>query len=216
MRAVNLLPRDVERDGSVGGRAPLFVAGGGLAAVTAAAVVLFVSASGAIADQNSQLEALEGQVAKVPKASAPAVEQGTIVQERTDRVAALSAAISARAPVDRLLRELAYVLPEDAWLTGLTANAPLAAVPSAAPGATVPSAGGSPGVTIQGTTYTHRSVARVVARFAALPTLTDVRLTASARVQPTASDDTSGSKPETQKPVVTFTITANLRTGGPA
>jgi Tfp pilus assembly protein PilN len=184
--------------------------------VTAAAVVLFVSASGAIADQNSQLEALEGQIAKVPKASASAVEQGTIVQERTDRVAALSAAISARAPVDRLLRELAYVLPEDAWLTGLTATAPLAIVPSAAPGATVPSAGGSPGVTIQGATYTHRSVARVVARFVALPTLTDVRLTASARVQPTASGDTSGSKPKEQKPVVTFTVTANLRTGGPA
>jgi Tfp pilus assembly protein PilN len=221
MRAVNLLPRDLERERARGGRLPLLVAGGGLAAVTVLAAVAFMSASGSVSDERSQLESVEAAIARVPKSSEPAVAPGTVAQERTDRVAALSAALATRAPVDRLLRELAYVLPEDAWLTGLTANAPTAVTPTGAPagGGAAPT-GSAPGVTIQGATYSHRSVARVLARFAALPTLTGVRLTASARVVPaTEGGDgaaTSTKPKKKQRPVVTFTITAGLRTGGPA
>jgi Tfp pilus assembly protein PilN len=219
MRAVNLLPRDLARDGSGGLRVPVLVAAGGLAAATAAAAVLFLSASGSVSDQRSQLESLEAQIASIPRAGSQTVLPGTVTQERTDRVAALSAAVSSRAPVDRLLRELAYVLPEDAWLTGLTAAVPSTAGPAPAPGSPAPSATGSPSVTIQGATYSHRSVARVVARFAALPTLTDVRLSASARVQPAVPSGPEAAKAtrrKKQRPVVTFTVTANLPPGGPA
>jgi Tfp pilus assembly protein PilN len=216
MRAVNLLPRDLERQRSEGGRAPLFVAGGGVAAFTAAAVVLFLSASGSVSEQRSQLESVEAAIARLPAPGPQAVSPGAVAQERTDRVTALSAALSTRTAVDRLLRELALVLPEDAWLTGLSAAAPVTASPAGAPpGGTAPAAAATPGVTIQGATYSHESVARVLARLAALPTLTDVRLTASARVEPAAAED--GKKTtERQKPVVTFTITASLRSGGPA
>jgi hypothetical protein len=74
-------------------------------------------------------------------------------------------------------------------------------------------------VTIQGATYSHQSVARVLARLAALPTLSDVRLTASARIEPAApAADAEGKtkKVKKQKPVVTFTITASVRSGGSA
>ena len=121
MRAVNLLPRDLESNRDFGGRTPLLVAAGGIAAVTAAAVVLFMSASGSVSDQTSQLESLEAAIASVPSPNQPAVAPAGITQERADRVAAFSAALTYRVPLDRLLRELAYVLPEDAWLTGLTA-----------------------------------------------------------------------------------------------
>ena len=186
MRAVNLLPRDLERQRSDGGRAPVLLAGGGIAAVTAAAVVLFMSASGSVSEQRSQLESVEASIARIPAAGQPAVAPGTIAQERTDRVTALAAAMSTRVPVDRLLRELAYVLPEDAWLTGLTASAPTAAAPTGAPAGAAAPATSVPNVTIQGATYSHQSVARVLARLAALPTLSDVRLTASARIEPEA------------------------------
>ena len=224
MRAVNLLPRDAERQGSDGGRVPIFVAGGGIAAVTAAAAVLFMSASGSVSDQRAQLESVEAAIARVPAPTQPAVAPGTFAQERTDRVTALTAALSTRVPVDRLLRELAYVLPEDAWLTGMTASAPTTPAPTGAPpGTAAPAATGAPGVTIQGATYSHQSVARVLARLAALPTLSDVRLTASARVEPVVpeSDETTKTKKKKKrakkpKPVVTFTITANVRSGGSA
>lgn len=212
MRAVNLLPRDVERSRSQGGRAPIFVAAGGIAAVTAAAVVLFMSASSSIDDKQVQLDSLEAAIAGVSSPGQPSVEPGAIAQERTDRVAALSAALTTRAPLDGLLREIAYVLPEDAWLTGLTAAAP--AGPSAAASAST----AAPGVTIQGATYSLGAVARLLARLAALPSLEGVKLTATARVAPDAETSQSGSKPKTkkQKTVVTFSIAANLRTGSGA
>jgi Tfp pilus assembly protein PilN len=215
MRAVNLMPRELEGKHGEGRRAPILVAGGGIAAVTAAAVVLFMSASGSVSDQRSQLESVEATIAQLPVPGQPAVAPTAIAQERTDRVAALTAALSTRVPVDRLLRELAYVLPEDAWLTGLTASAPTGAPVGAAPGSTAPTSTGTPGVTIQGATYSHQSVARVLARLGALPTLADVRLTASARVEPTVPEGES-KKVKQQKPVVTFTITATVRSGGSA
>lgn len=214
MRAVNLLPRDLQSERTDGNRIPILAVGGGIAAVTAVAAVLFVSASGSISDQRSQLESVEAAIARLPAARHSAVAPGAIAQERTDRVAALAAALSTRVPMDRLLRELAYVLPEDAWLTGLTAYAPATGAAAGAPGgAAAPAAGTTPAVTILGATYSHESVARVLARLAALPTLTDVRLTASALIEP-AADETKKTKVKKAKPVVTFTISARLPGGG--
>ena len=197
MRAVNLLPRDVESQRFEAGRLPVLVAGGGIAAVTAAAAVLFMGASGSVSDQRSQLESVESAIASIPTdGQQPAVAPSTIAQERTDRVTALAAALTTRVPVDRLLRELAYVLPEDAWLTGLTASAPTGAAAAVVPGSAAPGAAATPGITIQGATYSHESVARVLARLSALPTLTDVRLTASARVEPA---EPAGSRPRRRR-----------------
>jgi Tfp pilus assembly protein PilN len=133
-------------------------------------------------------------------------------------VAALSAALSSRIPVDRVLRELSYVLPDDAWLTGLVANAPKEEDPAAAPqagGARAPAGAGTAGVTIQGATFSHDSVARVLARLSLLPSLENVRLTASARIEPqsSAGGGDGKSKPRKQRPLVTFTIAADLRSG---
>ena len=214
MRAVNLLPRDLDSQRSEGGRLPLFVGAGGAAAVTAAAVVLFMGASGSVSDQRAQLDSVEAAIAAIPTQGQPTVAPGTIAQERTDRITALAAALTTRVPVDRLLRELAYVLPEDAWLTGLSASAPAGADAAAPPGSAVPGATAA-GINIQGATYSHQSVARVLARLAALPTLTNVRLTASAHVEPTAPEG-DAKKAKKSRPVVTFTITAGFRPGGAA
>lgn len=220
MRAVNLLPRDLERQRGEGGKAPLFVAAGGIGAVTAAAVVLFLSASGSISDQQSRLDSLEASIAKVPNATGqPAVAPSAIAQERADRVAALSAALTTQVPLDRLLRALAYVLPEDAWLTGMTATAPTTASAGAAPsGAPAAAPATTQGVTIQGATYSNLSVARVLARLATIPSLENVRLTATAEVEPTTTQSegkaTSKKPKKKQKTVVTFTIDANIAGSG--
>lgn len=208
MRAVNLLPRDVQQARSGGSRTPLLVAGGGLAAVTAASVMMFLAASGSVADQRAEIDAVEAAIARIPKRDRPAVAAGAIAQERTERTAALSAALATRVPVDRLLRELAYVLPEDAWLTALSATVPASTAGATATASTVP------GVSIVGATYSHSSVARVLSRLAAVPTLDDVRLTGSARVVIETPTGTT-TKP-IKKRMVTFTISANLRLGSSA
>jgi len=218
MRAVNLLPRDLERQGADGdGRIPIFVAGGGIVAVTALAAFLFVSASGSVSDEQSRLDSVKANLARVPSSAEPPVASGTIAQERSDRVAALTAALATRVPLDRLLRELGYVLPEDAWLTGLSASAPESGGAGATPGSSAPASTGTQGVTIQGATYSNGSVARVLARLAAIPSLDNVRLASTARVEPAAaSSDAKSAKSKAkkkQRTIVTFTIAANLLTG---
>ncbi len=214
MRAVNLLPRDSERSRSENSRAPLLIAGGGIGAVTVATVVLAFSTAATIDEKRDELAATEAAIAAVPTQGPSAPTNALIVQERTDRTVALAAALTSRVPFDRLLRDLSYVLPQDAWLTGMTAAAPVAASAAGSVPPGTPSSG-PPGITIQGATYTQESVARVLARLSTLPSLEQVRLTGSSLVLPpddSATDKKTKSKSK-QKPVVTFTISASLRNG---
>lgn len=214
MRAVNLLPRDAERARIGTTRTGLLIAAGGAAAATFAAVVFSLSASGTADELRTQLAETRAALATVPSTGRPAVTPGALVQERSDRVVALAAALSTRIPFDRLLREVSYVLPEDAWLTGITAIAPadgtaVATAPGTAP---APSSTGQQGVTIQGSTYSHESVARLLARLSVISSLANVRLTTSARFEP-QTDETDGAKKKAGKTVVAFTVAATLRHG---
>lgn len=223
MRAVNLLPRDEKRARLEGTRTPLLVVAGGVAAVTTAAVLLVVSTSGTADQRRAELAEVEAATVRLPKEPDPAVSQDALLQERTNRIAALSAALSTRVSFDRLLREISLVLPEDAWLTGFrAATSASLSTTTGSPGTPTPppSSSGLDGVTMQGATYSHDSVARVFARLTTVPSLENIRLTASARVelQPAQSSAAGGqtaksTKKSKQKAVVTFTITASLRTG---
>jgi Tfp pilus assembly protein PilN len=217
VRAVNLLPRDEQRERLQGARPSLLLAGGGVIVATAFAMFLASSAAGDASDSRTELQAVETEIANLPKVEDAIVTHGTIVRERSDRVAALSAALSTRVPFDRVLREISFVLPEDVWLTQLDAIAPASVVPAAAGAAPPPPPSTTPaGVTIEGATYSHDSVARVLARLSVVPSLENVRLTSSARVEPQkASPSGNGaSEPKgSRKPFVTFIVSASLRTG---
>ena len=219
MRAVNLLPRDEAARRSGGSRLPLLLAAGGAAAATAAGVMLSMAAGSEADALRGEVAALEEAIALVPKSPTPTVAPAALQLERTNRLAAFSAAVSSRIPFDRLLRELSLVLPDDAWLTGVTATAPspspAATTTAATPGAAVVERG----VTIQGVTYSHESVARVLGRLAALPTLSNVQLTGTARIEPESPTAKSGEavkpkQPVRSKPLVTFTILASVQSGG--
>lgn len=217
MRAVNLLPRDEQRERLASARTSLLLAGGGVIVVTAFAMFLASSATGDASDSRTQLQAVETEIANLPKVADAVVTHGTIVRERSDRVAALSAALSTRVPFDRLLREISFVLPGDAWLTQLSATAPASSVPAVAGAAPPPQTSTTPaGVSIEGATYSHDSVARVLARLSVVPSLENVRLTSSARVEPSKESPREDGATEPQvprKPFVTFIVTASLRSG---
>lgn len=216
MRAVNLMPRDERGARLESGRLPLLVAAGGVVAVTAAAFFVASSASGSASDTKAELQDVEAAIALVPKGFGGAgVNAGTFAQERSDRVAALAAALTSRTAFDHVLRDIALVLPGDAWLTKLEASAPVAPVELAGAVPT-PQTGVATGVTIEGATFSHDSVATLLARLAVVPSLTHVRLTSTALVEPLvaeASDGatTSGSR---GRPFVTFVVSAAVRTGG--
>ena len=211
MRAVNLMPRDARRERLEMGRLPLFVAVGGVVAVTAMAFLLASSASGSADETKREIQAVEAAIEQLPKAPATEVSTGALVQERSSRVAALAAALSSRTAFDRVLRDISLVFPESAWLTHLEASAPQIAAPLA--GAAVPpgQAAGTSTVTIKGATFSHDTVATVLARLSVVPSLTDVRLTSTALVQPVPQDESSTAKPG--KAFVTFDVSATVKTG---
>jgi hypothetical protein len=99
------------------------------------------------------------------------------------------------------------VLPENAWLTQLEASAP----PIGAPGAAVPpGTEGTSNVLIKGATFSHDTVATVLARLSVVPSLTNVRLTSTALVAP---EEDESSKAKAAKPFITFDVSASVKTG---
>jgi Tfp pilus assembly protein PilN len=193
VRAVNLLPSKKEiRERRR--QAPVAALGGvvGVVAVTAVLALWFLSASSAVSERQSEVDALRAELAAVP-APAPRDTSGdTLQQEKAARVTALSAALGKRVAWDRVLRELSLVTPNDVWLTTLQATSPTASGSSTGGGA----------FSISGRTYSHDSVARLLARLSLVPDLDQVKLEKSTLNKIEGRD------------IVEFTIGAAVRARG--
>lgn len=199
MRAVNLLPRDDPKKSFEATRGVVFGAAGGAALVTAVLVSMTISAGGAVNDKQGELDALRAQIAAIPAAPVEKTRtDDTLAAEKGARVGALSAALTSRVAWDRLLRQVSLILPEDVWLTNLSATAPDAA--AAAAGA--PAAGSA--FTLTGSTYSQNGVARFLSRLSVIPDLENVRL------------QSSQSSLVSERELVQFTILADVRGPGDA
>jgi Tfp pilus assembly protein PilN len=183
MRAVNLLPRgeDVRRtDG------PNLIV---LVSVLAAVLLTGILAGGFLMEHSKAAEkqrALDDKKAELAAIPAPPAAQTAadqlLLTDKNQRVVALSAALSHRVAWDRIFRELSQVLPSDVWLNQLTANAPVssAAAQTGGAGPAAPaSATTATGFILQGYTYSHDAVARLLSRLALVPDLKDVQLQSS-------------------------------------
>ena len=205
MRAVNLLPRDHTQKGSGLPSAPVLA--GVCAGVLVAAVLGadFMLQSGKIAKEQRALDTLQAKVDALPAApEGPSAGQTQLAGEHSARVSALSAAMATRVAWDRVFREFSLVLPEDVWLTNLTAHSPVS--PSAVAGTTPTSGGTATQFMIEGRTYSHDGVARLLSRLQVVPDLQNVTLISSTLSKVGGLD------------VVDFSIAADLRTasGGPS
>ena len=205
MRAVNLLPRDSHQKGANLPGAPVLVGVCAGVLVTAILGADFMLQSGKVVKEQHTLDALQAKVDALPAApEGPTAGQTQLAGEHSARVTALSAAMANRVAWDRVFREFSLVLPDDVWLTSLTAHSPIS--PSATPG-TAPSSGATPTqFSIQGRTYSHDGVARLLSRLQVVPDLQNVTLVSSTL---STTDNQS---------VVDFSIVADLRTasGGPS
>jgi Tfp pilus assembly protein PilN len=198
MRAVNLLPRDAPVKSFAANRGVAFGGVGGAALVTAVLATMVLGAGGAVSEKQAELDSLRAQIAAVPRP----VEQDTnddaqLAVEKGARVGALSLALNGRVAWDRVLRQVSLVLPEDVWLTTLSATAPAAAA-AAAEGGT---ATGS-GFTLVGSTYSQDGVARFLSRLSVVPDLANVRLMSSQSVL------------VGRRELVQFTVLADVRAPG--
>jgi Tfp pilus assembly protein PilN len=206
MRAVNLLPREVARTKSRRLSTPAVV---GIISGLVVLVVLaggFVKESAEVAHKKTELDAARAELALVPAPVAPDMASSTLAAERTQRVASLQGALNGRVAWDRVLREIALVVPDDVWLSGLTLQTPdtATAVPtSGSTAAPTPATSSSPSdFTMNGKAFTHVGVARLLSRLALVPDLDNVTLGHSTAVK--------GGK----RPSVEFQVLAGVRVPG--
>jgi Tfp pilus assembly protein PilN len=205
MRAVNLLPRQQveqkrERSNPVG-----LVAGIGGAVVLLVLVGGFLLANRSVDRQRQALADAKAMLAATPAKTLSAKTQAfrsTLLSQREERSLALAAGLGKRVSWDRILGHVAQVMPSDVWFTRVSGTVPLEPTTSAATTAVTGPSALPPTptqLTIVGQTYSQASVARFLARLQVDPDLKNVQLQTS--------------MPDTQMPVVDFTIVANVRNG---
>ena len=200
MHAFNLLPKEevrAEKESKQSAIPHVIVALAGVL-VFAALAAFYLSSSAAVTKKSGELDDLRGDLAslQVPEKQPQAPSEGpNIDSERAARTAALSTALADRLAWDRVLRELALVLPADVTLVTLDATAPS---PGSAGAAT---SGGVSSFRVTGTSASQASVARLLSRLQVIPELQNVQLEFA-----TASEDPA-------VPGVNFAITASVRQG---
>jgi Tfp pilus assembly protein PilN len=203
VQAINLLPRDDARRGR---QTQWIVLIPVVAAVllTAGLSATFLSASGKVKDREAELATLKEELAAIPTPDSSKVQsQNALASDQKVRAGALGSALSRRVAWDRIFRELSLVLPDDVWLATLSAKAPVSS--SVAAGPSAPAAGTSVAATqftLDGYTYSHAAVARLLSRLGVVPDLVNVQLQQSILT-------TVGSEN-----VVHFTIAADIRMPG--
>ena len=209
MRAVNLLPRELEKTKTRRFSPPVLT--GMIAGVVVVAVLAagFVHESAKVSHQRTDLDAARAELALIPAPVLDDSTTSTLAGQRALRISALQGALNGRVAWDRVLREISLVLPDDVWLSGLTLQAPVSTALTPAvdsTGAPVAPATSSTAtvsdVTMSGKAFTHQSVARLLSRLALVPDLEHVTLGHSTRVHGGTRDS------------VEFAVTAGIRAPG--
>lgn len=197
MRAVNLIPSDQQRGaGGTAGRS------GGAAYVLLGTLALLVVLAGAyvftgksVTDKKTQLADVTAQAAAAEAQASSLTSYTKFAAIRAKRVETVSQLAAGRFDWSHALREVARVLPENAWLTTLTATtSPTVSVGGGASG--LRSSLSVPALQIQGCTTSQASVAKLIARLRLIDGVDRVSLEDSTRLaQVSKSSATAGSAP---------------------
>jgi Tfp pilus assembly protein PilN len=201
MRAFNLLPREevrAERQGGAPSPVPYVLVGLVGALLFAALAAFYLMAGTDVTKKRGQVEDLRAELAAYQaSAKQPSVDDksAALAAERLGRTNALSAALVKRLAWDRLLREIALVVPEEVRLSQIQGSSPTTV------GVTT-NADGTPAtnLTIVGTTSNEGSVAEFMTRLSVIRELSAVQLR-----------EAGDSPVEANR--VAFTIIGTLRSG---
>lgn len=120
MRPVNLIPAEQRRGQRTAMRGGLlaYIVVGALVALLAGVAVLVVSEN-QISDRKAEVTALEGEAATAEARAAKLAAYTQIRVARDQRVATVTGLADSRFDWERVMRELALILPGDVWLTNL-------------------------------------------------------------------------------------------------
>jgi Tfp pilus assembly protein PilN len=186
MRPINLLPSRYQPARASGDRPGIGYAAIGALAVLLLMVLLYVLTNNGIDDAKEKTAKAQTEQQAAQARIGQLQAYGNFAQLKTSRESAVRSVAQSRFDYERLLREIALVLPNDTYLTSLT---------SAATGAATATATG-PQITIQGCAPDHPGVATAVVRLRKLHNIDDVTLQNSSHSD--TSTGTSGAVCKTQ------------------
>jgi Tfp pilus assembly protein PilN len=200
MRAVNLIPSDQQRGaggaaGKSGGGAYILLGALALIVVLAAS---YVVTNKSVTDKEAKLVDLTQQAAAAEAKATSLTSYTKFASIRAKRVDTVSQLAASRFDWSHALREVSRVLPENAWLTTLTATTSTSVNVGAASGS-LRSALDVPAIQVQGCTTSQASVAKLIARLRLVDGVQRVSL----------EDSTKGQEPVTTAGTVVTDTGAN-------
>ena len=197
MKAVNLLPEKHRPRKPTGGqRKSGYVVLGALGAVLVG-VLVYVLTLNSINSSKTKITEATAEAARLNEQANSLGPYGDFAKIKAERVQSVQQLAQGRFDYERLVRELAHVLPTDVWIVNAAASSvvadPTAAAPT--PGAPTVAPAGGPTLKLQGCARDQDQVAVTLVRLRELQGATDVSLDHSTRVA-----DAGGSAPAAPPP----------------
>jgi Tfp pilus assembly protein PilN len=192
MRAVNLIPSDQQRGaGGAAGRSNggAYIVLGVLALLVVMAAA-YVHSGASVKDKQAEVATLNEQAAAAEKTAASLTSYTKFAAMRAKRVETVSQLAASRFDWSHALREVARVLPDNAWLTQMTATSS-SSVNVGSQGGSLRQALDVPAIVIQGCTTSQASVAKLMARLRLIDGVQRVSLEDSTKGQLTANSSGS-------------------------
>jgi Tfp pilus assembly protein PilN len=175
VRPVNLLPARYRRARASGDRPGIGYFAIGALAVLLLMVLLLVVTNNGINDAKDKTAKAQAEQAAAQARVGQLQAYGDFASLKASREAAVRSVAQLRFDYERLMREIALVLPHNTYLTSM----------SASPGGGTASAGGTtatgPSVTIQGCAPNYPGVSDAIVRMRQLHNVVDVTLNSSTR-----------------------------------
>jgi Tfp pilus assembly protein PilN len=184
MRPVNLLPYD-QRRGPTGARSGSAYIVVGVLGALLVMLVAYVLSSNQLNSRQSDAAVARLQAERLEREAQDRVSFTNFAQIKETRIASVAGVAASRFDWERLMRELARIMPEGSWLQSVDASA---AGDPAATAAGSPAATGStstaptgPNATLVGCTPRQSDVARMMVRLRELHRVEDVKLNQSSQ-----------------------------------
>ena len=192
MRAVNLLPEKHRPRRPTGGKqGSSYVLLGVLGAVVVA-VLLFVLTANSINQAKTDIATAKDETARANAQAQQLGAYGDFAKVKAERVEAVKQLAGTRMDWERVVRELAHVLPGGVWIQSASASdsGESDGTSSAASTTTPTDAAAGPSLTLQGCATDQRTVADTLVRLREMQGANDVKLDHSAApVESDASGD---------------------------
>jgi Tfp pilus assembly protein PilN len=196
MRAVNLLPEKHRPRQSTGskGRASYYLIGG--LGLVVAAVLMYVVTVNSINSDKTDLAEAQAATAQANAQADQLGAYGDFAKVKAQRVSEVKQLAQGRMDWERLVRELATVLPDGVWIKNAAAAAPgaeAASTGSSAAAAPADPTATGPTLTLQGCARDQAVVAEMLVRLKQMQGATDVKLDHSTKPDAaTATSDSAG------------------------